>query len=343
MALGNKGFISDLTYTPNGSLPEARRLPRSGILESRENRISELASGRLIHRSHEAIDPVRCRIWVNHNRDYDALNEEACADLIESFKSQGRQEVPAIVRRVKDNPACDFEVICGARRHWTATWLRAHGRPDFLYVVEIRELTDEEAFRLADLENRQRKDLSDFERAVDYTRAIDLYYDGSQQQMADRLEVTKSWLSRYLEVARLPPEVVGAFGSPHVIGISHAAVLAPRLRDPDVRDAILEEASTLAAAQDRRRVDGEELLGPAKVVSMLQRKSLRITPPKVKTAVEIRNEIGDLCASASRQPSGRLSFELTPSAGKSRPEILSVLKTLLNLLDEAEQPRRRSG
>ena len=95
--------------------------------------------------------------------------------------------------------------------------------PEFRFLIEPRELSDEEAFRLADLENRSRKDLSDYERAIDYARAIERYYDGSQQRMAERLEVSKSWLSRYLELARLPPEVIAAFGSPHVIGISHAA------------------------------------------------------------------------------------------------------------------------
>ena len=82
--------------------------------------------------------------------------------------------------------------------------MRAHDQPDFRFLVEPRELTDEEAFRLADLENRSRRDLSDYERANDYARAVERYYGGSQQQMAERLEVSKSWLSRYLELAQLP-------------------------------------------------------------------------------------------------------------------------------------------
>ena len=63
------------------------------------------------------------------------------------------------------------EVICGARRHWTITWLRANNYPRFRYLIEERELTDEEAFRLADIENRDREDISDYERAVDYVEA----------------------------------------------------------------------------------------------------------------------------------------------------------------------------
>src|SRR3546814_12241893 len=78
-----------------------------------------------------------------------------CADLIESMIAQGRQEMPAIVRRVGNDPDHDFEVISGARRHWSVSWLREHNYPDIRYLVEIRNLTDEQAFRISDLENRE--------------------------------------------------------------------------------------------------------------------------------------------------------------------------------------------
>src|SRR3546814_2735665 len=77
-------------------------------------------------RTHELVDPARCRMWEGHNREYALLNEERCADLIESIKAQGRQEMPAIVRRVRDDPRYDFEVICGARRHWTISRSEEH-------------------------------------------------------------------------------------------------------------------------------------------------------------------------------------------------------------------------
>ena len=71
--------------------------------------------------------------------------------------------MPATVRRVRDDPEFDFEVISGARRHWTVSWLRTHNYSDFRFLIEVRELTDEEAFRFADLENRAREDLTDLE------------------------------------------------------------------------------------------------------------------------------------------------------------------------------------
>src|SRR3546814_15754519 len=88
--------------------------------------------------------------------------------------------MPAIVRRVRGEPDYDFEVICGARRHWLIRWLRSHNYPDFRFLVDIRELSDEEAFRIADIENRAREDLSHLERARAYLRALDAYYEGRQ-------------------------------------------------------------------------------------------------------------------------------------------------------------------
>src|SRR5271166_1723550 len=269
MALGNRGFAQGLAGTIAPPAAGARLPPRTGLLADRENRLAQLAAGNSLTRFQELVDPARCRIWEGHNRDYAALSEATCADLIESFKAEGRQNFPAIVRRVEGDPAHDWEVICGARRHWTASWMRARHQPDFRFLVEPRELTDEEAFRLADLENRSRRDLSDYERARDYARAVEQYYGGSQQQMAERLEVSKSWLSRYLELARLPTDIVAAFASPHAIGISHAAILAPLLRADNQRDRIVAEAKRLAAEQGELVARGAPPLSPAGIIQRL--------------------------------------------------------------------------
>ena len=284
MAQGNRGFADLVANAGAAAQPAARLPPRTGLLDGRENRLAEMAAGTAVARVHELIDPARCRMWEGHNREYVALNAENCADLIESMRAQGKQEVPAIVRRVSGDPKIAFEVICGARRHWTVSWLRAHDYPDFKFLVEPRELTDEEAFRLADLENRNRRDLSDYERATDYARAVERYYAGNQQRMVERLEVTKSWLSRYLELAKLPAELLQAFGTPHAIGISHAAVLAPLLRVPVKRDRVLTEAGALAAEQQSLVEKKAAFLKPAIVVKRLaaaaEARAPRRTKPK---------------------------------------------------------------
>lgn len=345
MAQGNKGFASLVSTTGEG-VPEPRRPPRAGILGARDNRLAELASGGLTTRLHQAVDPGICRIWAGHNRDYAALNETVCADLITSLRAQGRQEVPAIVRRVTDDPTHGFEVICGARRHWSVAWLRAHDYPDFKFIVEPRELTDEEAFRLADLENRSRKDLSDYERAVDYARAIETYYGGNQQRMADRLQVSKSWLSRYLELARLPQAVLSCFASPHAIGISHAATLAPLLGAPQSRALVLASAGELAAEQAEIREAGGALLPPAAVVARLSGAARR---PKRQTGSEqdYRDAEGKVFLKVRREARRKLVFTLIASPGLDRRAVTEAVDEALDELlatdDKGTPPRRRGG
>lgn len=246
MSSKNKSFLGDLASSVEPSAEGQERGPRLGVgvLGGRNNRLAELASGAVVNNPQELVDPARCRIWERHNRDYGALSRERCDDLIESILAQGKQEVPAIVRRIHE-PDYDFEIICGARRHWSVSWLRANNHPEVRYLVEVRDLTDEQAFRISDLENRAREDLSDLERARDYLKALDLYYGGSQKEMARRLNQSEAWVSRYLDLARLPDAVVAAFPDPFELKISHIGSLKPVLKSDDDRSRVLAEARRL--------------------------------------------------------------------------------------------------
>jgi ParB family chromosome partitioning protein len=338
MAQGNRGFAEGLTQKILPATTAARLPPRTGILSARDNRLAELAAGTSVTRIQELVDPERCRIWEGHNRDYAALNPETCADLIESFKAQGRQEVPAIARRLRGDPVYEYEVICGARRHWTISWLRANNHPEFKFLVEPRELTDEEAFRIADLENRSRRDLSDYERACDYARAVDRYYGGSQQRMAERLEVSKSWLSRYLELAKLPAEIVAAFGSAQVIGISHSATLAPLLREPERRDRMTATALLLSAEQARLSGDGMAMIAPAAVIQRLvaAAKSGAAMHGSRPRELVVRSQDGMILARGQRAERGGGLTVSFPAPLKHEREHL--LKALEEILDQISRP-----
>ena len=235
----------------------------------RQEHVAERASGTLEEKTLRWVDPEDCVMWRRHNRAYDLLTEENCRDLIDGIRAQGRQEFPAIVRRTSGQRA-PYEVICGARRHFAVSWLRANGYRQFKYLVDVREMTDEEAFRLADIENREREDISDFERARDYLAALDEHYGGSQKRMAERLEVSPVWLSRYLSLARLPAEVVAAYGSIRDIRERHARDLGPLLKGGPQRAETMGAARALAAEQERRAAHGEAALDGAAVLARLK-------------------------------------------------------------------------
>jgi ParB family chromosome partitioning protein len=269
-------------------------------------------------------------MWEGHNRDYALLTEERCADLIESIKAQGRQEMPAIVRRVRDDPAFDFEVICGARRHWSISWLRGHNYPDFRFLVDVRSLSDEEAFRLADIENRARDDLSDLERARDYLRALGTYYDGRQKVMAERINVTESWLSRYLDLARLPAELMAAFPNGQDLRIKHVTALKPLLKPDDRKERVFAEAARIAAAR-------KENVSAEPVPDVIRALARAADAPK-KSGSPKRSGKGEVITSASGKPLIRVDSKdrkgmrltLLLHSGGSRQEAVNALTAILD-------------
>lgn len=332
MSSKNRGFAAGLADAL-GDLPPTPEAPARlgiGALAGRANRLAELASGAIVSTTQELVDPARCRMWPEHNRDYAKLDEIRCADLLESLKAQGRQEVPAIVRRLQGDPEADFEVICGARRHWAISWLRTHNYPSFRFLVEIRDLTDEEAFRISDLENRAREDLSDVERARDYLRALGRHYGGQQKTMAERLNVSEAWLSRYLDLARLPSALLAAFPDPHQLRIKHITLLKPLLRPAERGQRVLERAAGLS-----REAAAGRALSPPDVIRELARAAdapdRSGSPPKKsgKAAAVVTSPSGVPVFRIDGRRRKEITLTLLLSGGASRAEAEAALSELL--------------
>jgi len=239
---------------PDAPDPERTHKTRAGVgaLMQRETTLSKLARGKQRPVQHLMHPPARVLLWAGHNRDYALLSAERCADLVDGFKRTGKQEFPAIVRRLSDDPEHDFELICGARRHWTA----AHLGWDLL--VEVRELTDRQAFILQDLENRDREDVSDYERAVDYQQALPKYFENNRAQMAKFLEIDPSNFAKLLDLAGLPKAVVEAYGDLRELKAHHGAVYKRLLADSTAKRRVVEQARKLkGSATPGRQVFAE--------------------------------------------------------------------------------------
>ncbi|HRZ05948.1 MAG TPA: ParB/RepB/Spo0J family partition protein [Candidatus Competibacteraceae bacterium] len=338
MAARNKVLFEDLagelTTGPSETSDSVSARKRTiGYLQERENHLAQLANGEIIEKTLLWVEPERCRLWTRHNRRYDLLNEQRCADLIQGIKAQGRQEFPAIVRRVQGDPQHDFEVICGARRHWAIDWLRRNNYPQLMFLIEVRALTDEEAFRLSDCENREREDISDFERALDYRQALESYYR-SQRDMAERLEVSEAWLSRYLDLAVLPDGIIQAYADITELKANHARELKPLLKDPQIRRRILARADELYARQQQALQAGQGLLTGQQILQLLKSAAKnRATKPK-QTPLEYRAATGQKMLTAIRRPRGGLLIEVLPRSGANREEVLKAFGDVLQMLAE---------
>jgi ParB family chromosome partitioning protein len=319
------GLVAEppVTDTPR---PAAEGPPRVG---DRLSTLARVTSGDYAEKTFRLVDPVRCRMWTRHNRKYNLLSADSCADLLESMRAQGEQEFPAVVRRVTDDPAYDWEVICGARRHWTVSYLRDVEHREIKFLIDERVLTDEAAFRLSDLENRAREDISDYERAVDYREAVQTFYGGVALRMAERLEVSKNWLSRFLDLAKLPDEVVVAFGDVRVLRENHARELKPLLTEAASRERVLAAAKSLAERQTARRSTGDALIEPAKVVAGLkaaatgQEGTPRAAPPAATT---IRNPEGAELFTLKPRSGGRVVLELALTSAAPNGDFVAAFE-----------------
>ncbi|CAN7609957.1 ParB/RepB/Spo0J family partition protein [Phenylobacterium sp. LjRoot164] len=328
------GLVSPVTETPSAAGEGAA--PAPGRVTERLSALARVTSGDIKEKTLRLVDPARCRMWSRHNRRYDLLSAERCADLLESLRSQGSQEFPAIVRRVENDPAYDYEVICGARRHWSVSHLRQVEHRDIKFLIEERDLTDEAAFRLADVENRSRKDISDYERALDYREAVETYYGGVSRRMAERLEVKDAWLSRFLELAKLPRDVVDAFGDVLQLRENHARELKPLLAADPARSRVMAAAKKLRADQVVRREAGQPVLEAPKVIAALKAAAQDPAQSKpVAAASVVKNDKSVALFTVKPKGAGKAVLELSLDAAATNADFLAAFERELRRLRPA--------
>lgn len=154
-----------------------------------------------------AVNPFRCRMWVEHERLSEKITEESCRAEIDSFLTHG-QLLPVLGRPVRGDNRYEVELIYGARRLFVCRHLNTP------VLVELRELSDKEGIIALEIENRQRKDLSPYERGLSYVRWLRAGHFSSQEDVARALNISPSQVSRLMKLARLPSVVINAFESP---------------------------------------------------------------------------------------------------------------------------------
>ena len=329
MSKGNKGFGALLTENLDEDVEPAKASVGEGIMSARSQTLARLAAGKTVSDRTEFVDPGRCRPWRLHNRDLDHLTEESCRDLIDSFLAAKKQRIPAVVRRVRDDPDIDYEIVAGVRRWWVVRWLRDHHHTEFDYLVTVQTLTDEEAFRVSDLENRARKDITDWERAQEYSKALTEFYEGSQIQMAQHLNVSKSWLTRMLDVARLPDAIVAAFGDRHDITVRIARDLKPLTGEPRALKAMAAEAGLIAEQRDQAgKPSGAAEVAKRLIVATQGPRKERMARA---ASTDYRSAADKPMLSVTRATGrgGGMTIKLHPRSGADKAEILKALEAIL--------------
>jgi len=268
------------------------------------------AKGKREKRLTYRIDPAVCMIREDHDRDYSRLNEENCRELIDGIKMHG-QETPAIVRQLDNVAGYQYELVCGARRHWVASYLKTE------FVVEVRDLNDEEVFIISDEENRNRQDISDYERAKKYHQALGNLYQ-SQVQMGERMGVSKDWLSRYLDLANVDQDIIGAYSDLSEVKVHHARELKPLMKVDAQAKRVLNAAREMHANPQKGATVIARLKAAAKATA-------KKTPATVETYAGLNNKA--FMKVQLRSPK-KLVLEIDPTTGTSLEDWLSAIKSI---------------
>jgi ParB family transcriptional regulator, chromosome partitioning protein len=329
--MSNKGlFEAPIDEKPEKGRPlETTRKRSTSHIDHRDNTLGNLVAGNVLDKTLRLVDPAECRMWSGHNRRYDLLSikDEKIAELVAGLKTQGKQEIPAVVRAVNDDSGFKYEVVAGARRHWAVSWLRQNNYPGFMYLIEVRDMTDEECFRFSDLENRDRDDISDYERALDYRKAINLYYGGIDAQMAERIGYTRANLSYLLKLAELPDEIIEAFADPRRITVRNGRTLWPLLKESKTKRKLLAKAIEIGKKQKARVDAGENLLDGKEVMKLLQA-SLK-SKPKETESKQFRNLSGDVVVKVDKNTTKAVQVTINRGENITSEDIKSALNELM--------------
>lgn len=290
-------------------------------------------AARMVKRPTIRLKPAECSIWPGNARDYEQLTEPRLRSLIESIQAENGNRIPVVVRR-KQQGELQYELIIGTRRHWAVAWLNANHYPDIELVAIIEDLDDEAAFRLADIENREREDISDLERGLNYKAAVDTYYDGLQARLAERVKISKSTLARYIGLTEIPQTIVSAFASPMELQVRYGDKLLPAIRNPSLRPRMEEAAKQIAAEQSfRQSGDEEPISGPQVVVRLLKAVSGR--PGRVQKAVI--EAAGSSIGVIEKDRARGLTITINPT-DLSADEILDALRPLIEKAKILKRP-----
>lgn len=240
-----KGGLADPAPSTRGERrvtnPRATELfaieDRVGLQRDNERLQAELAAERQ-SRPLRRLDPARIRPSRYANREEGAYHTPEFAELKESIRVAGGNEVPIEVRPVADDPAADFEIVYGHRRHRACQELGLQ-----VSAIVNADLDDRAVYVANTRENSQRNDLTPWEWGQHYRNGLAEHFS-SAADLAAACGMSTTHVSRALALTELPPEVLLVFPDRSQLQLKWGAALRQAL--DKARPAVLRTAAELA-------------------------------------------------------------------------------------------------
>lgn len=193
------------------------------------------------------------------------FNEEEINNLAQSIEIHGLLQ-PILVRQKAAN---EFEIISGERR---LRALRSLGRDKIPCVIRSK-VSDREMMEMALIENIQREDLNDIEKADAYQQLI-INHDYSHEQLAKQIGKSRTVITNTLRLLNLSEEIK-AMVREKVISMGHARALLA------IED------------NNKRLVLAKKIIEDKLSVRDIERTIQKTTEPKQKKLKDIKSEVKD--------------------------------------------------
>jgi ParB family chromosome partitioning protein len=162
------------------------------------------------------------RIDKNPYQTRYSFNEELLEELADSIKSTGVVQ-PVVVRPTENGR---YALILGERR------CRASKVAGMATVPAIvKRVSNQQAAEMTVVENLQREDLNCLEQAEAF-RLLSREFNLTQQQIGERVGMSRESVSNYMRLLKLPPSVL-EYLSKNQLGFSEARALLT-LEDPEM-------------------------------------------------------------------------------------------------------------
>ena len=201
-------------------------------------------------------------IQPNKGQPRKRFKAEELAELTDSIKQNGILQ-PLLVRRSGDH----YEIVAGERRYQAA---RAAGLTEV--PVVIREISDDDVFKLALIENLQRSDLTPLEEARGYRQLIK-DKGLTQEELAKILSKSRSAITNTIRLLDLPKEVQELVDEGNLSAGHARAILAVPSEEGRIRLA-------RKVVDERLSVRQTESLAPLFSVTENTERAVRVPTPQ---------------------------------------------------------------
>lgn len=240
------------------------------------------------------------RISPRRDQPRQSIDDSALDELATTIREHGVIQ-PLVVRRLPGGKE-RYEIIAGERR-WRAA--QRAGLKDVPIV--IKDVSPEDAFEMALVENLQRQDLNPLEIAEGYKRLLD-DHGHTQEQLADRMGKSRVAVTNSLRLLKLPPAVrsmliEGTLSEGHgraILGAPDDAMMITLARQAQKKKLSVRKLEKLIRdARDAQRGKAKPAAGASKSASVRDLESRLTRVLGARTAVEHKGKGGKVVISYS--------------------------------------------